>query len=317
MAPHLLSLPLELRHIIYAYLHKEINIETWAWATTNPAAFAFYWADVQLHNAPVCNMLLVCSQLHDEYSQADCFKALSATIYLDLTNNDSFDYPDMRIDHRVKTVLPHVRHISIMAEFDAATIDFAEPFWQEVKRFVAVLEANTQNMESLILIPRLPSLKLRPYEEVRQHSFFQEYAAESRAWFLPSPPPKLAGLPLTLRGEGCQIGLGACFPSHEQPFIYDPYEFCDRIRIVPGHTHTVFHNTTWVGSYTYGSHARSKPLHVQQTIIQHWQMFRYPKEVLDILSESLGENVSKEVVHWPEQIHGWKEKSDNEAESGE
>jgi hypothetical protein len=46
-------------------------------------------------------------------------------------------------------------------------------------------------------------------------------------------------------------------------------------------------------------------------------MFRYPKEVLDILSESLGENVSKEVVHWPEQIHGWKEKSDNEAESGE
>jgi hypothetical protein len=316
MAPHLLTLPLELRHMIYAYLHEEINIDTWPWATTAPADIVCDWAHVQLHNAPVCNISLVCSQLHDEYTQADCFGELTATIYVDLEDTALLGGPDKSIDDRVKSILPHVRHISIMADLDA-TINFTVQVWKEVQRFVAAIEANTPKLVSLQLILRLPSLTLMAYEEVRQHSFFQEVAAESRARFLPSPPPKLAGLPLTFRGEGSQIGLGACLPSYEEPDIYGPNEYCVRIRIVPGHTHTVSHNTAWVGSYTYGSHARSKPLHVQQTIIQHWPMFRYPKEVLDILSESLGENVSKEVVHWPEQIHGWKEKSGNEAERGE
>ena len=70
--PHLLTIPREIRHEIYGYLHYEIRID-WHWCETDHPD---YWelADLTYRNAPLLNVLLFHSRLHDEYLDSACFK---------------------------------------------------------------------------------------------------------------------------------------------------------------------------------------------------------------------------------------------------
>jgi hypothetical protein len=82
-SPSLLGLPRELRDIIYSYVHTEYLINEWAWRPRRQPSSD--WAKGEIHNAPAPSLLLVCSQLHDEYVQAQCFTDLSATLKIDPT----------------------------------------------------------------------------------------------------------------------------------------------------------------------------------------------------------------------------------------
>jgi hypothetical protein len=82
-SPSLLGLPRELRDIIYSYVHTEYLINEWAWRPSRQPSSD--WTKGEIHNAPAPSLLLVCSQLQDEYVQAQCFTDLSATLRIDPT----------------------------------------------------------------------------------------------------------------------------------------------------------------------------------------------------------------------------------------
>lgn len=72
-APHLLTLPREIRDKIYSYLFKIVDFQV-VITTDKPSVF------VRIENAPLPAVSLVHSQMHGEYLDADCFRNRVATI---------------------------------------------------------------------------------------------------------------------------------------------------------------------------------------------------------------------------------------------
>lgn len=71
--PRLLTLPREIRNIIYDFLSREIDLRT----INELGGVATV---VHITNAPCVEVLLTHSRLHDEYLEAECFRNLSAAV---------------------------------------------------------------------------------------------------------------------------------------------------------------------------------------------------------------------------------------------
>ncbi|KAH7076254.1 hypothetical protein FB567DRAFT_596869 [Paraphoma chrysanthemicola] len=303
MAPHLLSLPLELRQIIYAYLHKIINT-TWPCRTTATST------SIEVHNAPLVSVLLVCSQMHDEYADADCFSALSATIFANLLDEFEENFHRLYIDDHVRTSLTHVQHLSIMSKTPAPW-GLEVPIWLELKPIIDALTSKMPKMVSLKVVLRSPDAGMESHMSIKQESCVQGYRARSQALFLSNPPTSFASLSLTTRGEGYQIGYSGYYLDQDT-FESGGGNIHDIDGVATKDYYDIYHCTAPVGCYTYGSPTRSKCPPTQQAIIGTWPLHEYPEEALANMSEKWGEDASKEVVTWPHLIFDWKERTGDE-----
>jgi hypothetical protein len=92
---HLLSLPREIRNLIYRYLSHEVKTR-WRWNCW-PISGNTGVATITLENAPYTSVSSACSRLHDEYKESEHFRNAQVTIALSLdemakyTNEDIVD----------------------------------------------------------------------------------------------------------------------------------------------------------------------------------------------------------------------------------
>jgi hypothetical protein len=87
--PTLLGLHRELRNIICGYLHQEIETD-WPWPKGSSSVYS---AKITFKNAPLPSLLLVHSQLHAEYVEADCLWQFCTILDLSsIEGDDDADY---------------------------------------------------------------------------------------------------------------------------------------------------------------------------------------------------------------------------------
>lgn len=72
--PHLLTLPREVRNLIYENLTRTLELR-------GIKKIGDSLTMVFLTNAPYVNLLLTHSRLHDEYKESDAFQKLSVTVF--------------------------------------------------------------------------------------------------------------------------------------------------------------------------------------------------------------------------------------------
>jgi hypothetical protein len=106
--PHLLTLPREIRNDIYSYLHKEVVVHNAG--TSYPSILD---VQVRLENVPYMSVLLINSQIYQEYREADCFRNLSAQVDMDLKLRYWLRGPVMVRELKL-SALSFVRHVTIV-----------------------------------------------------------------------------------------------------------------------------------------------------------------------------------------------------------
>jgi hypothetical protein len=77
--PHLLTIPREIRDIIYTHLSHDIAFR-WGYRTFSFPLGGSYATPVHFHGVPSLSALLTCSRIFEEYSAAPCFRNLSLSL---------------------------------------------------------------------------------------------------------------------------------------------------------------------------------------------------------------------------------------------
>ncbi|KAE8863499.1 hypothetical protein PTNB73_06706 [Pyrenophora teres f. teres] len=156
---HLLTLPRELRDEIYTYLSHDLILEE------IPKAGGVH---AKIYRAPILNVLLVHSTLHEEYLASDIFKQLTITVHRELRPSKA-----ALMKAQLGGALAHVRHLV----FTAYPVE-----WAWVSGFIDHV---------LYDMPKLCALSVLTKNPGGSH-------------ISTIPPRSLAGLPLVQRGVGSQ-----------------------------------------------------------------------------------------------------------------
>ncbi|KAJ8112735.1 hypothetical protein OPT61_g4966 [Boeremia exigua] len=119
-APHLLTLPREIRDEIYGYLHQRLE----------PKSMQVF--QVTVSNAPLLPVLLTHSRLHEEYLQADCFRNLAAIVQCRYEHPNAWLSNSTPLRARDIAALARVRHTTLfVAMYRVSTVLRAVPAVQE------------------------------------------------------------------------------------------------------------------------------------------------------------------------------------------
>jgi hypothetical protein len=129
--PNLLTLPRELRDLIYSYLTHDIAVTVSYDSSDLPLVRSDRAFAVHVTDAPVPSVLRVHSRLHDEYQEAPCFsRPFRATIYIDGTLGSVYmptpSLPEISTS-RADALLCKANHVNII-------IDCGDPGYQGVRR---------------------------------------------------------------------------------------------------------------------------------------------------------------------------------------
>ncbi|KAJ8116490.1 hypothetical protein OPT61_g2091 [Boeremia exigua] len=287
-APHLLTLPREIRNLIYEHLFHEISLRELVQSTPT----LFTTLKIHVDNAPLSSVLLVHSQLRDEYLETGPFHRLSITISSrELRFLPHFTPQDLvtftgsaRGSERMRAVVRRSQHVNI--HYMNCTPGYT---------IQDVINLFTPDFAVL------RSLRVAVWESVGSVRY------NARTSYLEPLPPtpdvvlddSLAGLSLVQRG--------ACFGlSHNQGSL-------------ASHISNTTSSPSWfyhtVGQITFAVYAsgRSEPALWDERVVKHWKSSRYPVIGQDRLSE---EQV-KRLKELPGRAYKWSAQRVGEVEKGD
>lgn len=112
---HFLTLPREIRNIIYDYLTQQVELD-WGYELAPFPVGGHVAAKLVIPDAPLPSMLRVCSRVYEEYRQAKCFRRL--TIKIDARRKSrSHLLENMDTNRaRVASILEHAWCVQIVFE---------------------------------------------------------------------------------------------------------------------------------------------------------------------------------------------------------
>jgi hypothetical protein len=279
---HLLGIPRELRDTIYDYLHEErheLNIET------------KYNAVVGLRNCPLVNVLLVHSQLREEYLESRCFRNIS--LYFSNFAGDGAETvlasPALR---NISSAFRIVRECTVYIELDSFDDEISsESIWSDVETVVDVLAPNIQNLAVLCIAVQTVQPRKFYYGDLSMYTN-EDWTMESD---FSSPPRELLELPFTKGGEGYRLLNPRRVHSLSAP---------DRAS----------HDQHHVGIFTFSRESHKQKTHLisHDDIIEQWPARECHPTVLQMLPEEK----HQEVVSWSRRIMGWRDLNTTVLESG-
>jgi len=134
--PHLLTLPREVRNIIYSHMYQPINFD-WSYKILPFPQDGSYTVPCQVRRAPLLSVLLSCTQIHDEYSQSALVQSM--TIALDVGRglikhrNES----DPNGKTHAKDIVRRTRHVEL--HMDTTDINCDVDSWSTIGGFVRII----------------------------------------------------------------------------------------------------------------------------------------------------------------------------------
>jgi hypothetical protein len=126
-SPHLLGIPRELRNIIYDYLFEWETVDDWhcevPWRS-DPLR-----AEIRLKSAPLSNVLLANSQLHDEYLESAVFR--SPTIELRILRLEGMDMDSYQgRERKICSALTFARDVTLFIRIEDPAGFVMQPIWR-------------------------------------------------------------------------------------------------------------------------------------------------------------------------------------------
>jgi hypothetical protein len=134
--PHLLTLPREIRNIIYSHLYQPFNFD-WSYKILPFPQDGYYTVPFQIRNASLLNVLLSCTQIYDEYKENPAIR--KPTIALDLgqrlvkRRNDT----NSNSETRAKDVLGRTYHVEF--HFGTTGINGGVDSWSTIGDFIRII----------------------------------------------------------------------------------------------------------------------------------------------------------------------------------
>ncbi|CAA9963202.1 hypothetical protein PTMSG1_06570 [Pyrenophora teres f. maculata] len=212
MAPHLLTIPREIRDEIYSYLSNKVEVQVSTWCprdTSGPEIpIDNTCFDAYLENAPLVNVLLINSQVRDEYHEAACFKKLLMVFSIYTYG----DYEDIVLDTTLlegdymddmKNALGKAQEITMFCDLGYG---FPESLWPSVLGVTTAFQPYMLNVSTMRILAG-DSNHIAPFggiaNIVKQIKKQDTTLASGRGYVSPfAPPAKLIGLPLRQCAQG-------------------------------------------------------------------------------------------------------------------
>ncbi|EDU42657.1 hypothetical protein PtrSN002B_004724 [Pyrenophora tritici-repentis] len=212
MAPHLLTIPREIRDEIYSYLYEKVDVQVSMWCSRDTSDSSVSIGDIcydaTLENTLILNILLTNSQMHDEYLEAACFKNPRMEFYMHVYGSEAGDVLDTTLlegDYMdyMKKALGKAHEITMICEFGSR---FPEFLWPSVLGVTTAFQPYMSNVSTMrILAGRADYFNLEDeldeaLQGVKEHD--RTLASATSYMFLLPPPAKLIGLPLRQCAQG-------------------------------------------------------------------------------------------------------------------
>jgi len=286
-SPTILTLPREIRDLVYGYLRHDIRY-LWPWQR-NYRTEDLDIVDMSVENAPCTNTLLVNKQIHCEYQEslnARHFLATIATKPLPKRFALATRVANPRLSEIAVSQLRDV-HILILNNWPE------HPFWPIVGSFVELLVSKAPRLQTLQIGTQLASPNPILHRDVYRPGYWTTFEAATHPMFhLQSPPRTLADtFTLRVRGEGYQLG-----------FI-KPNRRSIKVLPRPGEPEATLieHSVARVGAYAYAKAGGNVALMDANVLTQQWTSPMNPSDLLD----SLGGEWAY-MKKWPHEVQDWK-----------
>jgi len=191
-SPHLLTLPREIRDLIFSYLVKDIDLD-WGYMIFAFPIGGHNAVHVRYHDAPLLNVLLSCTQVYDEYSQGSCFKKPAASINVGKHSMQHLLENEPTNQARAMSVLRRTRHIDF--HIDSADLSGSNVMWTTIDQLSRAVSVVAPNLETISVVTRPLNSQSSSYQ-------FQEVGnmLDRNGTSVGASPPLLAG-ELLLHGQ--------------------------------------------------------------------------------------------------------------------
>ena len=196
---HLLTLPREIRNMIYDFLFRWIDLRT----INEIGGVATV---VAITNAPCVEVLLTSSRLHDEYIESECFRNLAAVIQRAEPWKDLIKWPS--------TALPRDKYkdTSALARVKSVDLSFAyfEPTVQNPIEMVDVLLARGITLHTVRLAEDALVAKGDMWETSDKKRTYTNLLSGIKVPHNTVVPQEIHGLPLRQSGRGSYRTIYEC-----------------------------------------------------------------------------------------------------------
>ncbi|KAF2027982.1 hypothetical protein EK21DRAFT_91073 [Setomelanomma holmii] len=287
MAPHLLTLPREIRNSVYDHLTKPVSFVWLLFTRKKLASFrspkAFEVSTVKLEHCPYFRLLLTNHQPHAEYKEAKCFTELTLNLSLEerrereaaqdrIYDNKEASKRKGVITYSSRDVLWKERGAqriaaAVLATVRHATIQLNLPvfLYKEDNRGKYVPELYNFLGNALSEMNNLATLRIAYRQGHRQSvpdwvlaSTIKQ--AHTRQAFFPSLPTNIGRLSMVQQGEGYRIGSAATTPW--EGGSYAPHSRCKPTFVLEGTPFVIHHAVAKLGVYLYCADDRNKEKHL-------------------------------------------------------
>jgi hypothetical protein len=185
--PHLLTLPREIRDMIYTHLHHRVSLRV---------QNEYQVQHMVIEKAPIAAVLSTHPQLYHEYKDADCFKNLSGVLYL----TESFACPR-------EALLADSRVLSQVCHLELGEVVSTETEELSIGRKIESDEGFAQYIR-VQLVPMLPRLKTLRFRTWYTHDVHTDHVSMNSADYLverTSVPHTICGLKMVQVATGCDF----------------------------------------------------------------------------------------------------------------
>ena len=213
MAPHLLTLPREIRDNIYQYLHHRVQLTCLVDEdgekddesdTDDDEAHVDYYKvlemQVTVDPTPIVDVMLVHPRIYEEYRESILFKNYSATFMFAPAASHMVLPLNRQLTSTLGPILPHLRHATLLFDSNTKNALMINYFVKKLLRVQGMRSLIAAYRKSYPFLP-LPVLTVadveREYLDVLQQKY-EGYQTET-------PPPGM-----TLIQQGRSVGFNAC-----------------------------------------------------------------------------------------------------------
>jgi hypothetical protein len=291
-----LGIPRELRDTIYSYLHHEIRVHC-PWRDSPRGSGLKNMCNFTLKNAPLPSVVRVNTQIRNEYIQSHPFRRLSATLDLEILEEQGIN--TAKEEGFVKAATSRLWSVTLRKMDTNYVFDFVvSAEWADFAAAAEIFLANAPK-DTILHIAMENSGDPDEVDHMALSQFRDQYAARKKKEQFFRPPKSLAGRALSHGDEGYMLGFAAMLVGD-----FDGGPGTDKYSI-GGEAHQFCHEVRTVGWYTFTSNEISDTF-VDHTELAEWaskSLCTYPLQVL----EKLGHEEREEVARYPFIIQGWTE----------